>query len=78
MADTDDKTTSPPIVPLMATGNSLTDLEIAREQSAVIEADATAGQIAHPELPPMENGAGGSQAEAPDAPVDDDRPTLSE
>lgn len=74
MPDTDDKMTSPSIVPLMPTGNGVTDLETAREQSAVAEAE----EIIPPEQPPMDDAAGGPQAEDPDAPVDDDRPTLSE
>ena len=65
----DDNTASPPVVPLMPTGNGVTDLETAREQAAV---------TAVPEQPPMDDAAGGPQAEDPEAPVDDGRPTLSE
>ena len=35
----DDKTTSPPIVPLMPTGNGVTDLETAREQTATANSE---------------------------------------
>ncbi len=60
MADRDDEITS---VPLMPTGNGVTDLEIAREQAAVADQQS------------IDDGAAEPQAEAP---VDDDRPTLSE
>ena len=74
MADTDYQTTTPPIVPLMPTGNGVTDLETDREQSAVAEA----GTISPPEQPPMDDAAGGPQADTSATAVGDDRPTLSE
>lgn len=69
MSKNDDDVTNASIVPLMPTGNGVTDLETAREQAAV-------GGL--PEQPPMDDAAGGPQAEDTDAPIDDDRPRLSE
>ena len=74
MSDTHDDTDSPSAVPIMPTGNGVTDLEIAREQTAVAEA----GVDALPTQPMMDDAAGGPQAEDPEAPVEDGRPTLSE
>ncbi|TPG07507.1 hypothetical protein [Sphingomonas oligophenolica] len=74
MADTDDNMQSPPVMPIMPTGNGVTDLEIAREQAAVSEA----GVDVLPTQPIVDEAAGGPQAEDPEAPVDDGRPTLSE
>ncbi len=74
MTDTDENMTSPSFIPLMPTGNGVTDLEMAREQSAVADAEG----IMPPEQPPMDDAAGGPQAVDHEAPVDDDRPTLSE
>ncbi len=74
MADTDADMQSPPVIPLMPTGNGVTDLEIAREQAVV----AKAGVDAWPTQPMMDDSAGGPQAEKREAPIDDGRPTLSE
>lgn len=74
MPDTNEETAHPPIVPLMPSGNGVTDLEVSREQEAV----AKARGIVPREQPPMDDAVGGTQAEDVGVPLDENRPTLSE
>lgn len=70
MADTDDDTQTLPGMPLMPTGNGVTDLEIAREQAAVAHAT--------PAPRGTDDAADGLRGDGSDVPLDDGRPTLSE